>query len=124
MEQIEKSFETFMNQNPELTHFDIVHKENKELILFMNNVIENSPLLCQILESGTEKDMCALLEGLSANIHISSMIIALEKSMVANLKRREDLQENISIELVRWFRKGGWKFPKLDIELKNVSSNI
>ena len=121
MEQIEKSLEMFMNQNPELTHYDIIHKENKELIHFMNNVIDTSPLLCQILESGTEKDMCALLSSLSENIDLSSMVIALQKSIVANFKRREDLQENISIELVRWFRKGGWKFPKLDIELKNVS---
>jgi len=116
MEQIEKSLQTFMDENPELSHYDIVHKENKQMIVFMNDLIDKSPLLLQLLESGTDKHMFDLLTSLSANINLSPMVVALQKSIVANFKRREDLQESISIELVRWFRKGGWKFPKLSIE--------
>jgi hypothetical protein len=69
-----------------------------------------------ILAIGTEKDMYELLENLGTDESLSPIIIALEKNMVNNLKRREDLQEPVSLEIVRWFRRCGWKFPKMNVE--------
>ena len=86
-------------------------------MMFMNGFIDTTPILENLLGRGEEKDICKLLENLSDDYTLSPMVIALEKSIVANFKRREHLQMPVSKEIVEWFRKGGWKFPKLDIEL-------
>ena len=116
LQMIENSLKEFMDGHPDLTAYDYIHKEDQDLLLFMNGLIENSVLLQGILEFGTEKDMIDFLEVISEKSELSALVICLEKNMVANLKKREDLQQTISKEIVRWFRRGGWKFPKLNIE--------
>ena len=113
---VESSLKSFMNAHPDMTGYDYVHKETQELIIFMNDLIETNPVLTQLLESGTEQDMMNLLNDLSVDYELSPIVIALEKSMVAHLKKREDLQQKISRDIIRWFRRGGWKFPKLSTE--------
>ena len=114
---IKDLFLKFMDAHKDWTPYDYVHKEDQELMIFMNGLIDTTPILENLLGRGEEKDMIKLLQDLSDDISLSPMVIALEKSIVANFKRREHLQMPVSKEIVQWFRKGGWKFPKLDIEL-------
>jgi hypothetical protein len=116
-EILKQSLKEFMDSHKDWTGWDYIHKEEQTLIVFMNGLIDNSPILQTILAKGTEKDMYELLENLGKDESLSPIIIALEKNIVNNLKRRENLQEPVSLEVVRWFRRFGWKFPKLEVEL-------
>ena len=118
---IKESFRKFMDVHKDWTPYDYVHKEDQDLMMFMNGLIDTTPILENLLGRGEEKDICKLLEDLSDDIALSPMVIALEKSIVANFKRREHLQMPVSKEIVQWFRKGGWKFPKLDIEMTETT---
>ena len=119
-DNLKQSLKEFMDSHKDWTGWDYIHKEDQSLILFMNGLIDTDPILRTILAAGTEKDMYELLENLGTDESLSPMIIALEKNMVNNLKRREDLQEPVSLEIVRWFRRCGWKFPKLEVESSAV----
>ena len=120
---IKEAFRMFMDSHKDWAPYEYVHKEDQGLMLFMNTLIDTTPTLCHIVECGEEKDICNLLMILSENIELSPMVIVMEKCIVANFKRRENLQMPISKEIVQWFRKGGWKFPKLDIEM-NIEMDI
>ena len=114
---VKEAFRMFMAVHKDWAPYEYVHKEDQELMLFMNTLIDTTPTLCHIVERGEEKDMIKLLEDLSDDMSLSPMVVVMEKCIVANFKRRENLQMPVSKEIVQWFRKGGWKFPKLDIEV-------
>ena len=120
-DSLKQSLKEFMDSHKDWTGWDYIHKEEESLILFMNHHIDTDPTLRRILAVGTEKDMYELLENLGKDESLSPIIIALEKNIVNNLKRHENLQRPVSLEIVRWFRRCGWKFPKLEVESSVVA---
>jgi len=115
-DSLKQSLKGFMDSHKDWTGWDYVHKEDETLIAFMNHLIDTEPNLRTMMLSGKEEDICELLKNLGEDTELSPIVVALQKNIVNNLKRHENLQKPVSLELVRWFRKCGWKFPKLEVE--------
>jgi len=115
-DSLKQSLKEFMDSHTDWTGWDYVHKEDEMLIAFMNHLIDTDPNLTRMMLSGKEEDICELLKNLGEDTELSPIVVALQKNIVNNLKRHENLQKPVSLEIVRWFRRCGWKFPKLEVE--------
>ena len=115
-ESLKQSLKEFMDLHKDWTAKDYIDKEDQDMILFMNNLIDTDPNMTTILAVGKEIDIDKLLDTIATDTELSPVVIALQKNMVNNLKRREDLQMPVSLEIVRWFRRFGWRFPELEVE--------
>lgn len=103
----EKEFE---NWQPH--HF--LETKSETLKKAVESSLQKEPTLDYFLHKGTEVEAIALVELLREEVPM--MTVATLKGILDSLYKHEALQEDISQDLVRWYRKQGWKFPEFRFE--------
>jgi hypothetical protein len=103
----EKEFE---NWQPH--HF--LEAKSETLKKAVERSLQQEPMLDHFLHQGTESEATALVELLREEVPM--ITVATLKGILDALYRYEALQEEISQDLVRWYRKKGWKFPEFRFE--------
>lgn len=103
----EKEFE---NWQPH--HF--LETKSETLKKAVESSLQKEPTLDYFLHKGTEVEATALVELLREEVPM--MTVGTLKGILDALYKHEALQEDISQDLVRWYRKQGWKFPEFRFE--------
>jgi hypothetical protein len=85
---------------------------------YMEGVIQNSSTATHLLETGTEDQLAHLYEQLKERTPYVG--IHFMKGLLDTCYTMERLQQPFSKDVVRWFRKMGWKFP--DFEFEKIES--
>ena len=84
--------------------------------------LQQDPMFEYFLSNGTEVEATALVELLREEVPM--MTVATLKGILDALYKLEALQGIPSQELVRWYRKQGWKFPEFRFEKIEVKVTI
>lgn len=87
---------------------------NKTVQQFLKSLIQNEPTLLHLVQSGTGEEIAEFYEALKDTAIVMSL--PMMHGLLAEMYASEKLQETISQDAVKWFRKMGWKFPEFDFE--------
>lgn len=87
---------------------------NKTVQKFLKSLIQNEPTLLRLVQSGTGEEIAEFYEALKENAIVMSL--PMMHGLLAEMYASEQLQETISQDAVKWFRKMGWKFPEFEFE--------
>lgn len=110
LESLKSYEEKFADWQPH--HF--LEAKSETLKKAVETSLQQEPMLDHFIHQGTEEEAMALVELLREEVPM--MTVATLKGILDTLYKHEALQEDISKDVVRWYRKQGWKFPEFRFE--------
>lgn len=120
------TFKKFEAEHQWWTHETWFLPENSTIKQFVAAEILNSSSLTYFIDHGVDVEFTEFYECLRDAAPLLSTGVM--KGILDRCYQQERLQGQFSKDLVRWFRKMGWKFPKFEFEkiesaaLENVAS--
>ena len=125
MDPVPISFEQALK---ELKEYEVEHEErlmntwsqmeNFNMRGYIQGRIEHSSALTQLMEQGTTEEMTTFYEKLRETVPLIAIDVLM--GLLDSCNRAEKLQHTFSKDVVKWFRKMGWKFP--DFEFEKIES--